>query len=99
MFNIILGIIICLIFMNYSQEIVQFLIHSGSIDSVISYLESLKYQRWVIFVENVNTHLKLYGDVNMDIIKNGYLFVITVLKKSDLWMLDSLVRLRILNEW
>ena len=93
MFNIILGIFLCLIFMNYNQEIVQFLIHSGSIDSVISYLESLKYQRWVIFVENVNTHLK------MDIIKNGCLFVTTVLKKSDLWMLDSLVRLRILNEW
>ncbi len=45
MFNIILGIILCLIFMSYNQEIVQFLIHSGSIDSVISYLESLKYQR------------------------------------------------------
>ena len=42
MFNIILGIILCLIFMSYNQEIVQFLIHSGSIDSVISYLESLK---------------------------------------------------------
>ena len=52
MFNIILGIIICLIFMNYSQEIVQFLIHSGSIDSVISYLESLKY--------NNNTLLNKY---------------------------------------
>ena len=45
MFNILLGIILCLIFMNYNQEIVQFLINSGSIDSVISYLEDLKYQR------------------------------------------------------
>ena len=35
------------------------------------------FRKWVIFVINVNTHSRLYGDVNMDIIKNGYLFVIT----------------------
>ena len=89
MFNIILGIIFCLIFMSYNQEIVQFLINSGTIDSMIGFLESLKYQRWVITVSNVNIPLILYGDVNMDTIKNGFLFVITVLKKSDLLMLDS----------
>ena len=37
-------------------------------------------KRWIIFVINVNTHIRLYGDVNMVIIKNGFLFVITVLK-------------------
>ena len=45
MFNIILGIILCLVVMSYNQEIVQFLINSGTIDSMIGYLESLKYQR------------------------------------------------------
>ena len=44
MFNIILGIILCLIVMSYNQEIVQFLTYSGTIDSMIGYLESLKYQ-------------------------------------------------------
>jgi len=37
-----------------------------------------------MIVINVNTHSRLYGDVNMDTIKNGFLFVITALKKSDL---------------
>ena len=37
-------------------------------------------RKWVIFVINVNIHSKLYGDVNMDIIKNGCLFVIIVLE-------------------
>ena len=37
-------------------------------------------RRWVIFVVNVNIHSRLYGDVNMDIIKNGFLYVITVLE-------------------
>ena len=47
------------------------------------------WKKWVIFVINVNIHLRLYGDVNTDTIKNGFLFVITVLKKSDLLMLGS----------
>ena len=38
------------------------------------------WYKWVIFVVNVNTHLRLYGDVNMVIIKDGCLFVITVLQ-------------------
>ena len=37
-------------------------------------------RKWVIFVINVNTHSILYGDANMVIIKNGFLFVITVLE-------------------
>ena len=98
MFNIILGIIICLIVMSYNQEIVQFLINSGTIDSMIGYLESLKYQRWVITVSNVNIPLILYGDVSMDIIKNGFLFVTTVLEILEVLELDLLVRLKISKE-
>ena len=42
MINLILGIILCMIVMKYNQEIVQFLIVSGNIDSLITYLHSLK---------------------------------------------------------
>ena len=42
MINLILGIILCMIVMKYNQEIVQFLIESGNIDSLITYLHSLK---------------------------------------------------------
>jgi hypothetical protein len=41
-FNLILGIILCILVMKYNQEIVSFLISSGSIDSLINYLQSLK---------------------------------------------------------
>ena len=40
-FNLILGIKLCIIVMKYNQEIVQFLIASGSIVSLITYLQSL----------------------------------------------------------
>ena len=66
---------------------------------IVKTLVKMLDKKWVIFVINVNTHSKLYGDVNMDIIKNGYRFVITVLKKSDLLMLGSQVRLKTLNAW
>ena len=46
------------------------------------------WKKWVIFVINVNIHLRLYGDVNITIIKNGFLFVTTVLKKSEFLILD-----------
>ena len=39
MFNLILGIILCILVMKYNQEIVQFLIASGSIDLIIGYLK------------------------------------------------------------
>ena len=55
--------------MNYSQEIVQFLIHSGSIDSVISYFKILKYQRWVFIVINFNMYSGLFWNVSMTIKK------------------------------
>ena len=42
MINLLLGIILCMIVMKYNQEIVQFLIVSGNIDSLITYLHSLK---------------------------------------------------------
>jgi hypothetical protein len=42
MFNLILGIIICIIIMKYNQEIVSFLISSDSINLTINYLKSLK---------------------------------------------------------
>jgi len=42
MINLILGIILCMIVIKYNQEIVQFLIVSGNIDSLITYLYSLK---------------------------------------------------------
>ena len=47
------------------------------ISKVLYEIRDQHFKLWVIFVINVNTHSKLYGDVNMDIIKNGYLFVIT----------------------
>ena len=49
-------------------------------EDIVRLLHQIKEKRWVIFVINVNIHLRLYGDVNIDIIKNGCLFVITVLK-------------------
>jgi len=42
MFNLILGIILCILVMKYNEQIVQFLISSGSIDSLINYLQNLK---------------------------------------------------------
>ena len=42
MFNLILGIIICIIVMKYNQEIVSFLISSDSMYLIINYLQSLK---------------------------------------------------------
>ena len=42
MFNLILGIILCILVMKYNQEIVQFLVSSGSIDRMMEYLQSLK---------------------------------------------------------
>ena len=42
MFNLILGIIFCIIIMKYNEEIVQFLIALGSIDSIIGYFQKLK---------------------------------------------------------
>ena len=42
MFNLILGIIICIIVMKYNQEIVTFLISSDGMDSLINYLQNLK---------------------------------------------------------
>ena len=56
-------------------------------------------RKWVIFVINVNIHLRLYGDVNITIIKSGFLFVTTVLKKLDFLILDLLVKLKISKEW
>ena len=47
---------------------------------IVKTLVKMLDKKWVIFVINVNTHSKLYGDVNMDIIKNGCLFVIIVLE-------------------
>ena len=41
MFNLILGIILCILVMKYNQEIVQFLIVSGSIDSIIDPYKTL----------------------------------------------------------
>ena len=60
-----------------------------SISKVLYEIRDQNIKLWVIFVINVNIHSRLYGDVNMDIIKNGFLYVITALKKLDLWMLDS----------
>ena len=45
---------------------------------IVKTLFKILEKRWVIFAANVNTHSRLYGDVNLDIIKNGFLFVITV---------------------
>ena len=50
------------------------------ISKVLYEIRDQNIKLWVIFVVNVNIHLRLYGDVNMDIIKSGFLFVITVLK-------------------
>ena len=50
------------------------------ISKVLYEIRDQNIKLWVIFVINVNTHLRLYGDVNMDIIKNGFLYVITVLE-------------------
>ena len=50
---------------------------------IVKTLVKMLDKKWVIFVINVNTHSKLYGDVNMDIIKSGCLFVITVLEISE----------------
>ena len=58
-------------------------------EDIVRLLHQIKEKRWVIFVINVNIHLRLYGDVNMVTIKNGFLFVTIALKKSDLWMLVS----------
>ena len=41
MFNLILEIILCILVMKYNQEIVQFLIASGSIDLIIGYYKTL----------------------------------------------------------
>ena len=49
-------------------------------EDIVRLLHQIKEKRWVIFVINVNIHSKLYGDVNMDIIKIGFLYVITVLE-------------------
>ena len=67
--------------------------------SINEYLRLIKEKKWVIFVINVNIHLRLYGDVNITIIKNGFLFVTTVLKRSEFLILDLLVRLKISKEW
>ena len=48
MINLILGIILCMIVMKYNQEIVQFLIVSGNIDSLITYLHSLKETKLIL---------------------------------------------------
>ena len=66
---------------------------------IVKTLFKILEKRWVIFVINVNIHLRLYGDVNITIIKNGFLFVTTVLKRSEFLILDLLVRLKILKEW
>ena len=42
MFDLILGIIICIIIMKYNQEIMSFLISSDNINLTINYLKSLK---------------------------------------------------------
>jgi hypothetical protein len=42
MFNLILGIVLCVVVMKYNEPIIDFLIHSGSLDTLISYLQSLK---------------------------------------------------------
>jgi len=42
MFNLILGIVLCIIVMKYNEKIVQSLITSGSIDSFLGYLQKLK---------------------------------------------------------
>ena len=41
-----------------------------------------------MIVINVNTHSRLYGNVNMVIITLGFLYVIIALKKLDLLMFD-----------
>ena len=47
-FILLLGIILCSIIINYNQEIVQFLIVSDNIDSLINYLQSFKETKWNI---------------------------------------------------
>ena len=42
MFNLILGIVLCIIVMKYNEPIIEFLIHSGSVDRLIAYLQNLK---------------------------------------------------------
>ena len=42
MFNVIVGVILCLVVINYHDEIVSFAVHSGAVDSAIGYLENLK---------------------------------------------------------
>ena len=66
---------------------------------IVKTLFKILEKRWVIFVINVNIHLRLYGDVNITIIKNGFLFVTTVLKRSEFLILDLLVRLKMSKEW
>ena len=53
------------------------------ISKVLYEIRDQNIKLWVIFVVNVNIHSRLCGDVNMDITKNGYLFVITVLEISE----------------
>ena len=66
--------------------------------SMNEYIYQIKEKNWVIFVINVNTHSILYGDVNMVIIKNGFLYVITVLEIYEVLELDLLVKLKISKE-
>ena len=42
MFNLILGIILCILVMKYNQEIVFFLISSDSMDSIMNYTQRFK---------------------------------------------------------
>jgi len=53
------------------------------ISKVLYEIRDQNNKLWVIFVINVNIHLILYGDVNIIITKNGFLFVIIVLRKLD----------------
>ena len=42
MFNVVVGVILCLVVINYHDEIVSFAVHSGAVDTAIGYLENLK---------------------------------------------------------